>query len=265
MTTICLDPGHNSYGADTGAQGNGLREQDLTLDIAKRLKPLLEYNGFSVVMTREGDLVSDNSSVVASLQSRINVAENAHANLFISIHINAGGGTGQEVLIYGAGGQAKKCADIVLPYLVQAGQWYNRGVKVQNIMVLRETTMPAILTENGFIDTTQDAQKLADSDFRQQLAIAHCKGICAYFDIIYKEQSQPTPSPVPAPVPTPIEEKYVVPVGNNITPLNGGYGWIESLVDQKRVIIHSDKYTYISIEPSGIYVYTKGKDAIKLI
>lgn len=57
MPTICIDPGHNSSGVDAGAEGNGLREQGLTLDIALALKPLLEYNGFSVVLTQEGNFV----------------------------------------------------------------------------------------------------------------------------------------------------------------------------------------------------------------
>jgi len=198
---ICLDPGHNDHGADTGAEGNGLREQDLTLDIALRLRPLLQANGITVVMTREGGLVSDNSTLVASLQSRIDVAENAKADVFLSIHVNAGGGTGQEILIQGTGGNAERFANIMLPHLVQAGNWYNRGVKVQNIMVLRETTMPAILTENGFIDTGSDAQKLANPDFRQQLAVAHAKGVCEYFGIQYNESSsvaQPSPTPTPS-------------------------------------------------------------------
>lgn len=191
MATICIDAGHNSTGYDTGAEGNGLREQDLTLDIAKRLKPLLELNGFSVVMTRIGDSVSNNTSLYNSLKSRIDVAENAGADLFLSIHINAGGGTGQEVLIYSGGGNAERCANTVLPYLVQAGSWANRGVKVENIMVLRETSMSAILTENGFVDTSSDAEKLSNANFRQSLAVAHAKGICAYFGVNFIEKIEP--------------------------------------------------------------------------
>jgi len=184
---VVLDAGHNDHGMDTGAVGNNLREQDLTLDIALKLRPLLQSNGFTVVMTREGGLVSDNSTLVASLQSRINIAENAHADLFVSIHINAGKGTGVEILVQSVGGRAEKCAKTVLPHLVNAGNWYNRGVKTKNIMVLRETSMPAILGETGFIDTVSDATKLANSDFRQLLAIAYCKGICEYFGVIFKE------------------------------------------------------------------------------
>jgi|GEM_PF-1922254 len=184
---VCIDPGHNGSGYDAGAEGNGLKEQDLTLDISLTLRTLLQANGFTVAMTREGQSVKDNSSVNASLQSRVDVAENAKADLFVSVHINAGGGTGAEVIVYATGGNSEKCAKAILPYLVSAGSWANRGVKVENIMVLRETSMPAILGETGFIDTVSDASKLANADFRQSLAKAYCRGICDYFGITYKE------------------------------------------------------------------------------
>ena len=190
MSIIVLDPGHNSYGSDTGAQGNGLKEQDITLAICRELRPLLQYNGFAVFMTRDGDLVnglSNGYSLVQSLQTRVDIAENAGADLFISVHVNADGGTGEEVLIYGTGGKAEQAANKILPYLVQAGSWYNRGVKVQDVMVLRETSMPAILTENGFIDSGGDSSRFKYTSFFHDLAVAHAKGICAYFGIQYKE------------------------------------------------------------------------------
>jgi N-acetylmuramoyl-L-alanine amidase len=58
MPKICLDAGHNNSGIDTGTHGNGLREELLTLDICQLIKPLLQFNGFEVVMTREGDFVN---------------------------------------------------------------------------------------------------------------------------------------------------------------------------------------------------------------
>jgi N-acetylmuramoyl-L-alanine amidase len=161
-----------------------MKECDLNLEIAKELKPLLEANGIEVIMTR-----TTNSDV--SLQERCNIANNAKADLLVSIHVNAGSGTGVEVLIIGTGGRAEVAAKKMLPYLVDAGQWRNRGVKVQNVYVLRETTAPAILTENGFIDTVGDATKLHSITFRKALAVAHAKGICEYFGRNYKEPTPP--------------------------------------------------------------------------
>lgn len=89
MPIICIDPGHNDSGADAGAKGNGLREQDITLDIAINLKPLLEYNGFAVILTREGKFVhGPHQTVRQSLQARCDIANNAGADLFLSIHLD---------------------------------------------------------------------------------------------------------------------------------------------------------------------------------
>lgn len=184
----CLDPGHGGY--DPGAVGNGLQEKDITLDICLQLKPLLEFNDISVILTRDGDYAPGHldGNLDGELMARVSIAEQNNADLFVSVHVNSGGGTGQEILVSGAGGRAETVANMVLSYLVQVGGWANRGVKTQNVLVLKETTMPAILTENGFIDNVTDTAKLKDPNFRQALAVAHAKGICDYFGIQYKEK-----------------------------------------------------------------------------
>ena len=187
---VCLDSGHGGY--DPGAVGNGLLEKDITLDVCLQLKPLLEVNGIRVILTRDGDYATGHleGNLISELQARVNIAEENNVDLFVSVHVNSGGGTGLEILISGAGGDALTAANKVLPYLVQLGGWANRGVKVQNVMVLRETTMPAILTENGFIDNAIDSAKLKDPKFRRTIAVAHAKGVCDYFGIQYKEKAE---------------------------------------------------------------------------
>lgn len=184
---VCIDPGHGR--SDPGAVGNGLKESNLNLAIALHLKPLLIFNGIEVVMTREKDIAME-------LWSRVVIANNSKCDLFVSVHNNAGGGTGSEVLIIGVGGNAEIAAKKVLPYLVKAGAWANRGVRVQSVYVLKNTDAPAILTESGFVDSVSDADKLKDPAFLHSLAVAHAKGICDYFGITYKEK---TPEPVIAP------------------------------------------------------------------
>jgi N-acetylmuramoyl-L-alanine amidase len=188
VPTICIDPGHNKFSADAGAEGNGLCEQDLTLDISLHLKPLLEYNGFAVVLTREGDFVKGpHQTVKQSLQARCNIANKAGADLFLSIHVNAGGGTGTEIYAL-PGGQAEKLAGILLYYLIQQANWANRGVKTnRNFYVLVNTKMPAVLTENGFIDNPSDVAKLSSPGFRKSLARAHAKGICDFYRVEYRD------------------------------------------------------------------------------
>lgn len=184
---VCLDPGHGGY--DPGAVGNDLQEKNITLDVCLKLKPILEYNGIRTILTRDGDYAPGHleGDLNGELWARVSIAEKNNVDLFVAIHVNSGMGTGEEVLVTGLGGQAEKAANKVLPYLVQISGWANRGVKTQNVLVLKETSMPAILTENGFIDTATDAAKLKDPSFRKALAVAHAKGICDFFGIQYKE------------------------------------------------------------------------------
>ena len=192
---VCLDPGHG--GRDPGAVGNGLLEKNLTLSICLELKPMLENNGISVILTREGDYSPGHleGNQNGALKARVAIAEKNKVDLFVAVHINASGGTGEEILIVGKGGPAQTAANKVLPFLVSAGSWPNRGVKTQNVLVLRDTSMPAILTESGFIDHPMDAAKLKDPNFRHALAVAHAKGLCAYFGIQYKALQPEPPKP----------------------------------------------------------------------
>jgi len=200
MPICCLDAAHNSDLIDSGAMGNGLLEQDITLDIALRLKPLLEENGIQVVMTRtSGRVPGGYTTVNGSLQARCDISDNAKADLFVSIHVNAGKGTGSEVWVLSLGGRAEKAARAILARLIESSGWVDRGVKTSKLYVLANTEAPAILTENGFIDTISDAVKLSSPGFRQEIAVAHARGICDYFGIVYGgsvAEVKPTKGPI---------------------------------------------------------------------
>ncbi len=189
MFNVTIDPGHGGY--DPGAVGNGIQEKDITLAIALQLAPLLVFNGIGVALTRSGDYAPGHleNDLNGELNERVRISDAYGSNLFVSIHVNAGGGTGEEELISALGGNAEKAANKILPYLLAAGGWANRGVKTQNVLVLRETACPAVLTENGFIDSVSDTNKLKDTSFLHTLVVAHAKGICDYFGIGYKEPS----------------------------------------------------------------------------
>lgn len=183
---VVIDPGHNYSGVDTGAVGNGLREQDITYLISEKLKPLLERNGFSVIMTRNSikDNVS-NESVSASLNRRAEIANRNGADLFLSIHCNAGGGTGTETYYCTGSGSGQKFAQCVQNRVVEEIGLRDRGVKSAKYAVLRNTDMTALLLETAFIDTASDAKVLGDSDYQQRFAEAIAKGICDYVGIDY--------------------------------------------------------------------------------
>lgn len=190
MPSVTIDPGHGGY--DPGAVSNGLQEKDITLSIAQQLTPLLAFNGIAAAITRTGDYAPNHleKDLNGELNARVKISDNYGTDLFISIHINSGGGTGAEVLVSGFGGKAEVAARKMLSYLVHTGGWANRGVKSQNVLVLNKTEAPAVLTECGFIDSVTDSTKLKDPNFIISLAVAHARGICDYFGIIYKEQQQ---------------------------------------------------------------------------
>lgn len=169
---IYIDPGHG--GSEPGAVGNGLIEKKLTLDISLRQRDLFEKLGHIVKMSRTVDKV-------VSLEARVKEANNWGADLFISNHINAGGGTGIEVWHSILGGKGKEYAARVEKELSKI--FKSRGLKTRGgrngdyLFVIRETNMPAILNEFGFIDNAGDTAKLKIEDIRQRLAEAVVSGI----------------------------------------------------------------------------------------
>lgn len=183
---IVIDPGHNYSGVDTGAVGNGLREQDITFYIAEKLKPILERNGFDVIMTRNSlkENVSD-ESVSASLTRRSEIANRNGADLFVSIHCNAGGGTGVETYYCTDSNDGKVFASFIQKNVVKTIGLRDRGVKNARYAVLRNTDMTALLLETGFIDTASDAAYLGSSEYQQKYAEAIAKGICEYVGVEY--------------------------------------------------------------------------------
>ncbi len=197
---IYIDAGHG--GSDPGAVGNGLREKDLTLTISKRIKAYLDnnYSGHNARLSRTGD-------TTMSLSQRTNAANNWGADYFLSVHINAGGGTGYEDYIY-SGGVSSKTASIRdtihVEVVKQISNVRNRGKKRANFHVVRETRMPAMLSENLFIDTKADANKLKDSKFLDKVAKGHAIGLAKAFKLKKKgSTSKPTAKPnKPSPKPT---------------------------------------------------------------
>lgn len=207
---ICLDPGHG--GADSGAVGNGLREKDLTLDIASRIAARLREHGFSVLMTRTDDRY-------VGLSERAQMANNAHASYLLSVHINsdAGQGTGFESYVqpgYDSGetGRIRGVIHAQVAAFFASQGLPDRGRKQADLAVCRETAMPASLHEYGFIDSA-DAQKLADPAFRQGCAEATVRGLCEAFGVAYVAPGA-APAPQPQPTPAPGYQQWEIDATN---------------------------------------------------
>ncbi|MGK9183807.1 N-acetylmuramoyl-L-alanine amidase [Priestia filamentosa] len=178
---VWLDAGHG--GKDPGATAYGLKEKDLVLHIILATKDYLDthYSNVQVELSRSGDYF-------LSLSERARKANQWKADLFVSVHINAGGGTGFESYTYpGTTGATKRLQqslhEEILLTMKAFGQVSDRGQKEANLAVVRETSMPAVLTENLFIDRREDVEKLKQPNFIQSVGEAHGRGIAKYLDL----------------------------------------------------------------------------------
>ncbi|MEV4417187.1 N-acetylmuramoyl-L-alanine amidase [Catellatospora sp. NPDC049609] len=177
---VYIDPGHG--GTDPGAVANGLQEKTLTLNIALQTRDILKANwNVDVRMSRTTD-------VTRSLTYRTDDANAWGAAIFVSIHINAGGGTGFESYRYpGVGATTVRLQNLVhtnvLSQMRTVASVTDRGQKSANLHVLRESNMPAVLTENLFIDTLANANLLKRADFLTATARGHARGIAAFFGL----------------------------------------------------------------------------------
>lgn len=177
MVKIFIDPGHG--GMDSGAVGNGLYEKNVTLQIARRINEILlnEYSGVTTRLSRTGDQT-------VSLSQRTNAANAWGADFYLSVHINSGGGTGYEDFIYpGSGTPTTTYQTNIHQEVMKLVDFVDRGRKQANFHVLRVSNMPALLTENGFIDNSSDAAKLKQTDFIDRIARGHVNGLVRSFNL----------------------------------------------------------------------------------
>lgn len=167
-TKIYIDQGHNPQAPNTGAEGNGYKEQDITYEVGVRLAQLLNQNPeFETRLSRPTRGTQLGTSNASSLRARVNDANSWGADYFISIHTNASDSPvarGTEVLVYRSPSIATNLAENVLQGVVEASGFPNRGVKQRpGLYVLRNTNMPAILVELGFITNLQEANLMANN------------------------------------------------------------------------------------------------------
>jgi N-acetylmuramoyl-L-alanine amidase len=198
-----VDPGHG--GGDTGAVGELpagtvtglppridaagrtlLYEKDVNLDIGLRLDAWLRAQGARTLLTRTTDLAGGDrayTTVGADLRARVEAANEAGVELFVSIHNNALGPTtsGTETFHYYYSSAASRLlAQDVQAEVVAALRLPDRGVKTAGFYVLRNTRMPAILVEGGFLTNPAEALMLADPAVRQRIAEAVGRGVARF-------------------------------------------------------------------------------------
>jgi N-acetylmuramoyl-L-alanine amidase len=203
---VVIDPGHG--GQDSGTMKSGLLEKELTLDVAHRLERHLQQRGFVVVLTRMDD------SYVA-LQDRAAIANNQPNCVFVSIHFDEAGraaATGIETY-YAAHAisipervaswlpflqrtsneppnlESQSLASFVQDSIVAQTQATNRGTRPEQFFVIANVRHPAVLVEGGFLTNKEEAVKLANADYREQMAAGIAEGIVNYRQTLLEQQT----------------------------------------------------------------------------
>lgn len=162
---IYIDQGHNPQNPNAGAEGNGLREQDLVYTIGQETAARFRAQGYDVRLSRPTPETQLGTSNATSLASRVGEANSWGADYFISLHTNASeitSASGSEALVYRTDSVAGRLGASLLEGLSAATGLPNRGVIPRpNLFVLRRTRMPAVLLELGFITNPSDAALLS--------------------------------------------------------------------------------------------------------
>jgi N-acetylmuramoyl-L-alanine amidase len=207
VQTVVLDPGHGGH--DKGQVSSYGPEKDFALDVARKLRPILQAKGLRVVMTREGDYF-------VPLEVRAQIANRARNAIFVSIHFNASGddpnATGFEIFSFtprgapstsdgnvnsnsfnmqpGSSVDAQSMALSACVYHSLLGHLpeYDRGIKRARFAVLRLTKVPAVLIEGGFLTERGESKLISNKDWRAKLAGAIGIGIETYQALPVKKQ-----------------------------------------------------------------------------
>ncbi|MCA1041632.1 N-acetylmuramoyl-L-alanine amidase [Bacillus infantis] len=178
---IAIDPGHG--GKDPGAISNGIYEKELNLSVSLKVRNILQQKGIQVVMTRTGD-------TYPTLGQRVDIAVNAKADSFVSIHGNTNGSSspsGTETYYSTAAlsdraESSRQLATFIQNRLYKAIDTQNRGVKTANFQVIRYNPLPSVLVELGFLSNKSDAAKLSSDAYRNKMAEAIALGIVDYYN-----------------------------------------------------------------------------------
>lgn len=176
---IVLDPGHG--GEDEGCMRGDVLEKEINLEICRRVGEKLRGMGFETVLTRE-----DNDTML-SLEERVSIAEEAEADIYVSIHQNAteekeSSARGIETWYYDGTEGSRRLARLLHGEILRETDAKERGLcETEELYVIRETSMPACLIETGFLSNREDRKQLQDAAYLDRLASGIAEGVNYYF------------------------------------------------------------------------------------
>lgn len=183
---IFIDQGHNPSGINAGAEGFGLREQDITYQVGRYLADIFAADPrFEVRTSRNTPTESLGTSNTTSLRARVDMANNWPAHYFISVHVNANDNpsvNGTEAYVYRQNSDAYHMGEDIVAEIVRRVSTRNNQVRVNpSLYVLRNTHMPAVLVELAYITNENDVQYLRDDQY--QFAYGIYVGMLNFLDM----------------------------------------------------------------------------------
>lgn len=190
--TVAVDPGHGGYDGGARARDSGVWEKALTLQIAQQVEVALSERGAAVVLTRTEDicLSEDGSGKArkrADLQKRLDIAGEAGADVFLSIHLNEyrdRAENGPQVFYQQGADAGRLLAGALQESLVAALQPAKvRKANAGDYYVLRNTSLPAVLVECGFLSNAEEEKKLLDEGYQRRIAQAVADGLESWLDM----------------------------------------------------------------------------------
>ena len=173
---VFIDPGHG--GVDNGAVQNGVLEDEINLQISKKIEAKLKAKGVEVKMSRYDD-------TYLSLTDRTYMANKEGSDVFVSIHQNSATNSsakGIETYYYSTRQDSKELATDIQNDLIQATNATDRGVKTANYAVIKTASMSSSLVECGFISNPTEAQNLSSSSYQDKVAEGIVNGIMDYLN-----------------------------------------------------------------------------------
>ena len=186
---IALDPGHGGEWPGAVAPANNLRESDVNLDVALRLYTLLSDAGADVILTRTGDYAVDASGLGADLAARPGMANEAGADVFVSIHHNAeiaDNPTRDDLEVYYKLSDDGPSLDLAQALMAPLAHDFRPHASAKRLLpgnyrVLREASMPAVLLESAYLTHAPSAAELARPETLDRQAVAIAEGLAGYF------------------------------------------------------------------------------------
>jgi N-acetylmuramoyl-L-alanine amidase len=169
-TVVVIDAGHGGFDRG-GIPGQRVSEAAMTLDVALRLRSILQASGYRVVMTRSTD-------VFIPLGTRVAIGNSYRNGIFVCIHFNSAtrrGANGIETYFYSS--QSLPLASAIHYYVAGGASSPNRGVRRRGFYVLRKSSIPAVLVECGFLTNPSEAATVQSAGYRQRLAEEIARGV----------------------------------------------------------------------------------------